>query len=209
MYKVFVNDKPVIFCDRGINQPAEDGLMVAEADSRKSLRQAFQAFISASQFHALRITGSMGAAELLKEFESLFWYLEAAGGIIHSGRNKRLFIYRFGRWDLPKGKIEKGETPPEAAIREASEETGLHDLELFSELPSTFHIYEHKGKRVLKRTYWYSMRYEGKKMPVPQTEEGITGAEWFVPEQYDVILNNTYASLTELIATDLKMGPLS
>jgi len=56
---------------------------------------------------------------------------------------------------LPKGKIDKGETTSEAAVREVREETGLKNIEIIGQLPDTFHIYNQKGKWLLKKTYWF------------------------------------------------------
>jgi len=136
---------------------------------------------------------------LLDDFISLFWYVEAAGGMVYNTRDERLFIYRFGKWDLPKGKIERGESRSAAAIREVQEETGLIEVTIDKELDSTFHIFDHKGKKVLKRTYWYKMNYTGSANPKPQTEEEITQAVWCSESDMNMVRNNTYASLRDLI----------
>lgn len=136
---------------------------------------------------------------------SLFWYLEAAGGIVRNKDGKRLLIYRFGRWDLPKGKIEKGENYLQAALREVREETGIADPEPVQELPSTFHMYDHKGKSVLKRNYWFAMQCNTDEPLVPQQEEGITEAVWIETGQMDKVFNNTYASLHDLLHADIKL----
>jgi len=141
---------------------------------------------------------------LLDEFISLFWYVEAAGGIVINDRQEKLFIHRFGRWDLPKGKIERNETKSDAAIREVQEETGLLEVSITKELPSTFHIFDHKGKKVLKRTYWYLMEYSGNNDPKPQLEEEITAAVWIPDSQIDTILGNTYSSLKTLVADTIR-----
>lgn len=115
-----------------------------------------------------------------------------------------LFIYRRGKWDLPKGKIEKRETSLEAALREVTEETGLTQLEAGTPLPSTFHIYlsDYPGKPhewILKETCWFAMQASGEEQPHPETAENIEEVRWFRPQEMDVILDNTYASLRELI----------
>ncbi|WOC51247.1 NUDIX hydrolase [Bergeyella porcorum] len=83
------------------------------------------------------------------------------------------------KWDLPKGKIEKGESIEQAALREVEEETALKDLTLEHFISHTYHIYtERDGKQVLKITHWFKMNYNGTDTPIPQTEEGITEATW-------------------------------
>lgn len=167
------------------------------------LKESFRTFVKSGDFDSLIYHNKTDAGKLFDSFISMFWYLEAAGGIVQNENKERLFIFRFGKWDLPKGKIEKSETPPEAALREVTEETGLSNPVIESELPSTYHIYEHKGKKVLKRTYWYSMKYSGSEQPIPQIEEEITEARWFSPTDYALIHKNTYASLQSMIEADL------
>jgi len=110
-----------------------------------------------------------------------------------------LFIKRFGKWDLPKGKIEPGETPDLGAVREVSEECGIKNLRIAGSLPPTFHTYRSDGIRMLKKTNWFAMVNDPSEKPTPQTEEGISEAIWLVPAQFDVVLRNTYRSIAELI----------
>jgi ADP-ribose pyrophosphatase YjhB (NUDIX family) len=204
MYEVFVNDKPVKFCS-GVKQgDIHPDTLIAEAISGKMMKENFSIFARSDVYNSLIFYDRQNIQKRFEDFVSLFWYLEAAGGVVHDESNARLFIYRFGKWDLPKGKIEKSESTIGAALREVTEETGLQSPQILAELPSTYHIYEHKGKKVLKRTYWYSMKYTGSGKPVPQTEEGITEAKWFKPEDFNIVFNNTYASLSSLIEADLR-----
>lgn len=132
-------------------------------------------------------------------FLSYYQTIEAAGGIVRNPHGKYLFIKRFGKWDLPKGKIEKGESPVIAALREVGEECGIPDLKIGRNLLSTYHTYKLEGNRILKKTWWFAMDYSGDLLPKPQTEEGITEAVWLVPSQFDMVLENTYRSIAELI----------
>ncbi len=138
-------------------------------------------------------------------FISFYQIIEAAGGIVRHPSGKYLFIKRFGKWDLPKGKIEKGESPSNAALREVKEECGIENLKILNELPSTYHTYKLEGNRVIKRTWWFAMDYFGDLATIPQTEEGISEATWLVPSQFDVVLENTYRSIAELIG-DVSWG---
>lgn len=126
-------------------------------------------------------------------------FIEAAGGIVeHQG--KYLFILRHGMWDIPKGKLDKNETPEVAAVREIEEECGLHNPVIISKLTDTFHTYEHKGKNVLKKTYWYLLKTTENKLNLtPQTEEGITEVKLFDKNQLHEIKSNTYLSILEVI----------
>ncbi len=132
-------------------------------------------------------------------FKSAHTLIEAAGGVVLNAENDLLVIHRLGCWDLPKGKLEKGETPMFAALREVEEECGISGLEIVESLPDTFHTYELKGKRILKRTFWFLMSYRGKQKLTPQTEENITEV-LFMPKTdvENLALPNTYASLKPL-----------
>ncbi|MDA3927974.1 MAG: NUDIX domain-containing protein, partial [Prolixibacteraceae bacterium] len=138
---------------------------------------------------------------LVNFFFSQFKIIEAAGGLVFNSNEALLCIYRWGKWDLPKGKIEKGEKKEEAAIREVEEETGITGLDLEVQLPTTYHIYKspyHKNKWVLKPTYWFKMKYSGVEELVPQTKEDITKAIWVKESDLGPIQQNTYASLQDL-----------
>lgn len=122
----------------------------------------------------------------------------AAGGIVTNDNGEFLMIYRRGQWDFPKGKAEVNESPETTAIREVMEETGVDNLLILKLLPSTFHIYNENGKKILKRTDWFYMQ-SWDNMPLePQTEEDITIAKWMPKKEADVLLLESYASLRNL-----------
>ena len=106
---------------------------------------------------------------------------------------------RKGVWDLPKGKLEKGEDFQGAAMREVMEETGLKGLVIKEPLISTYHTYWQQGRKVLKKTKWFEMEYAGKDSPVLQEAEGITDFMWVKPGQTDFIRQNTYASILDVL----------
>ena len=94
---------------------------------------------------------------VLSLIESQFSLIEAAGGIIKNSTNQLLFIFRNGVWDLPKGKREAGESVLETALREVKEETGLMSVISGDLIGNTYHTYFVGEKRILKKTYWFSM----------------------------------------------------
>lgn len=136
---------------------------------------------------------------LFNLFTTYFVVLEAAGGLVRHELCRYLFIKRFGKWDIPKGKIEPGESPEMAAIREVTEESGISEPRIIRPLPPTYHTYNLEGTRILKKTWWFLMHLDGKMNTIPQREEGITEAVWLVPSQFDIVLENTYRSLTDLL----------
>lgn len=130
--------------------------------------------------------------------------IPAAGGIVRNRRHEILFIHRFGKWDLPKGKIEDREQIQQTALREVEEECGIHDLRLIRKLPSTFHIYRSPylpevNNWVWKETCWFEMLYSGSETPVPQTEEDITGIRWFAEDQLEEVYQSTYGNIKQLL----------
>jgi len=138
--------------------------------------------------------------EACKVFNNLFKRIEAAGGIVRNNQHEYLFIKRLGIWDLPKGKLHKGESIQKGALREVTEETGLTNLIISKQLPSTYHIYtDRKEKEVLKETYWFEMQCTDQQNLVPQTEEDITEVKWFSESDLHIPVNNTYSSLRHLL----------
>ncbi len=138
--------------------------------------------------------------ELFKNFKLFFTYIESAGGIIFNDKGEILFIRHTTVWDLPKGKIEKGETPEDAALREVKEECGLDDhLIIIQHLKDTYHIFIRNNKRFLKKIYWYKMLYRGNKEPQPLKSEGITEIKWVAPEDLDKIFDITYPNIISLV----------
>jgi 8-oxo-dGTP pyrophosphatase MutT (NUDIX family) len=125
--------------------------------------------------------------------------IEAAGGLVRSNEDKYLFIKRNGLWDLPKGKLELGEKKKDAAVREVEEECGIEVKKLGKKLLKTYHIYELKGKIVLKISHWYKMRALANQALVPQLEEGITEVKWIGKEDWNLVRANTYPSIIDVL----------
>lgn len=104
-----------------------------------------------------------------------------AGSLVINQKKELLLIYRKGRWDFPKGKVEKNEKKKTGALRETSEETGLEleKLSLQQPLKKTAHLL--KQKKI--RTKWYLVNYKGSKQKLkPQKEEGIEKCIWVSQE---------------------------
>ena len=133
--------------------------------------------------------------EELRRFASDCQLIEAAGGLVINERQQVLMIYRLDNWDFPKGKIEEGEDPATAALREVAEETGLHNATITGELPSTFHTYHLNGRKILKQTHWFAMRSTATEPLLPQLEEDIVKVEWVDIKDVREKLEHSYASL--------------
>lgn len=125
--------------------------------------------------------------------------IEAAGGVVYNNINQILMIFRNGKWDLPKGKLEIGENIQECAIREVNEECGVRNLKIISELQMTYHTYEINGEAILKRTYWFRMYTSCTNNLIPQITEGITKVEWVNKEDIVSRLENSYGNIRDIL----------
>ena len=118
---------------------------------------------------------------------------------MYNDKGDILFIFRNGKWDLPKGKIEGKETIEAAALREVEEETGVKDLKIVKPLETTYHIFKRNGRHRIKITNWFEMHSSYSGELVPEEIEGITKVEWLNTEQTQKALENSYANIKELI----------
>ena len=134
-----------------------------------------------------------------EQFRGRYSFIEAAGGAVCDAGGRVLMIYRRGSWDLPKGKLEIGETLAQAAVREVEEETGLVAPELASFLVTTYHIYTHKSIDVIKASHWFLMHADSTAAIAVQTEEDIEGYEWITPAAALVRTEPTYPSVLDVL----------
>ena len=140
------------------------------------------------------------AKAYMKAITKSLTLIEAAGGVVKNRDGKYLFIYRNDKWDLPKGKIEKGEKTKVAAVREVEEECGITVSQLGDKICKTYHVYISREEVVLKKTHWYKMKYRGNEKLKPQKEEGITDVRWFKKNDMDTIVANTFPSIMDVLA---------
>jgi len=125
----------------------------------------------------------------------------AAGGIVTNTEGNILMIFRRRKWDLPKGKLDKGETIAQCAVREVEEETGLKDILLGDFLLITEHQYQDPWLKteVIKETHWYRMKITKEQKLIPQTDEDITDIRWVNREELNECLQHTYANIITVI----------
>lgn len=181
------------------NQNADNQSIKNIDELKKSdLQDEFKKFINQTNTNILTFE-TVFFEKAFQKFKELFKVIYAAGGLIKQ-EDKYLFIFRLKKWDLPKGKIDNGESPQQAAIRECEEECGITQLTIIKELEPTYHIYEYKGDYALKKTFWYVMDSKHSDVLVPQLEENIERVEWFTKEdiQKEVVLN-TYPAILDVL----------
>ena len=129
---------------------------------------------------------------------------KAGGGLVYNKNGEILFIFRNGKWDLPKGGKEKGEKMSLAALREVEEETGVNQLTVTKKLQKTYHIFKRNGKYKLKVTHWFEMQSGFEGIPVPQENEGIEKVAWLNPEEVKEALKNSYENIKLLFEEEVK-----
>jgi 8-oxo-dGTP pyrophosphatase MutT (NUDIX family) len=152
---------------------------------------------SGIHFHALYLI--VEDRKLFKQkIVKLYQLVEAAGGVVVNQDQHVLWMYRLGKWDLPKGKLEKNEKFETAAVREVEEECNVKAV-LGKKICTTYHTYTHKNKLVLKKTRWYAMKTTFTGKLIPQTEEGIEKVEWLNEKKQIQALTNTYSSIRYII----------
>src|SRR6476469_5765749 len=128
--------------------------------------------------------------------------INAAGGLVRNEKNELLMILRKGHWDLPKGKMDAGETPEECAVREVEEETGLQNIELGDFISSTLHRYTENNEEIEKETFWYKMRVKEPQQLKPQAEENITDIHWVNSAALPEYISKTYRNIRDIISLD-------
>ena len=138
-------------------------------------------------------------AENWESFCANYMLIEAAGGLIYNAKDQLLMIFRNGKWDLPKGKLEIGENIEQCAIREVEEECGILGLTITQQLEETYHTYELNKKEILKCTYWFKMKSSFKGDFKPQINEGITAVNWVDKEDVSERLENSFGNIVELL----------
>ena len=157
--------------------------------------------------HMVLITAQVDG--VMKELKKLVTTIPAAGGLVYNQKKELLLIFRRGKWDLPKGKLDEGEALEDCALREVEEETGVDHLELDKALLVTYHTYMEKGQLVLKESHWYLMRCSSSAQLVPQTDEDIEKCEWVSAKNLIPYLDNTHPSIVEVIRKGLHHLQLS
>lgn len=194
MYKVFVNEKKLLLSKQSENLEKTLGY-----ENVTSLEIALD-LLENTSVKELNVFGE-NIDEIWTEFQKLFRIIEAAGGIVNNPDGEILFIKRLGKWDLPKGKMEKGESREESAVREIEEETGLSNVELVRFINTTYHIYiERNGDKVLKCTHWFEMNFDGEDTSKPQIEEGITEVAWKNTTQIeDEVFPSTFKNIKLIV----------
>ncbi len=139
---------------------------------------------------------------VFKKIKDDLTIIKAAGGLVKNAKGEFLFIFRNKKWDLPKGKVEKGEKVKVTAVREVEEECGVKIEKRNDKICKTYHVYEMNNELILKRTSWFHMTVKGSPKLLPQVEEGITEAVWVAPQEIKVKIKNTYPLIVDVLRSE-------
>ena len=200
--KIYFDDKPLFLCDQ-ITPELEpyvhhdDAVFIDELSA-----PAVNSMIHEMQLEKVHagILLHNDLAQLKKAVWKKFLVIQASGGLVFNEKKEILFIFRRGKWDLPKGKVEPGEKLEECALREVEEETGLKHIHLKKFLVTTFHTYFERGKHILKESYWYKMQVDGSQKLVPQVVEDIIEIKWVDSKDLSSVMSNTFPSIKDVVA---------
>lgn len=205
MYKIFINEYPLILTANEQDFYQGGNFKLAD-DSEEGIVGAVEtlegSYKTIGNFGVMVMTDDEEAC--FRSFAKPYKKIAAAGGIIFNEKEELLLIMRQGKWDLPKGKVDDGETIEEAAVREVQEECMIGKITLQESLGKTYHTYSMEHKRVLKTTHWFRMYTNDYSNMQPQLEENITELKWFYPKEIDLDSLNTYNSIRDLLQRVLK-----
>jgi 8-oxo-dGTP pyrophosphatase MutT (NUDIX family) len=199
--KIFFNDKPLFLCDviDDTIQPYihhDDAIFIDELNThtiKTMIREMELPQIHAGVFYHKNLD------ELKKAFFKKFTFIQAAGGLVQNEKKDILLIFRKGKWDLPKGKLDKGESLEDCAVREVEEETGLRNVKLIAPLTVTYHTYHEGARFILKESHWYTMKVHGEQKLVPQKEEQISEIKWVRQDELPEYMNASFPSVADVL----------
>jgi 8-oxo-dGTP pyrophosphatase MutT (NUDIX family) len=199
--KIYFNNKPLFLCNEidEIIQPYvhhDDALFIDELNShtiKTMIHEMQQSAVHAGIFFHPDLE------ELKKAFFKKFILVQAAGGLVLNEKKEILLIFRRGKWDMPKGKLDKGEKLEDCAIREVKEETGLKKVILVSPLIITYHTYHEGTKFNLKESHWYTMKVNDEQILTPQTEEDILEIRWVDVSDLDRYRKDSFPSIADVL----------
>jgi len=199
--KIYYNNKALILTNSSdaykAEHPVAGGYLSLTGAFSRNFRLAFQHLDKPGTIGAL--IEDISTESLQKELHSMYKPIDAGGGVVVNEENAVLMIYRRGKWDLPKGKLDEGENIEECAVREVSEETGLQHLNVTGKICDTYHIYSQNGMNLLKCTAWYRMKGTSNDILMPQKEENIQEARWVNEEGLAQVVYKSYDAIREVL----------
>lgn len=203
--KIYINNKPLILTNIGeqyIHQhPVAAGYLFLSGAFRRNLKMAQRHLERNLSLGA--IIEDISVPSMQQMLADTYLLIEAGGGVVQNEDGDVLMIYRRGKWDLPKGKRDEGESVETCASREVMEETGLEHIDVGRKITETFHVYTQGAKDMLKQTYWFEMKAPKSAKLQPQQSENILEAKWIPEKKLGLYMHQSYDAIREVL---LKSG---
>lgn len=197
IYKIYMNESALILADFS---PSDNKGIQAIDHQEIDLEKLYKASKNTKKNTNYWVL-TADPKPLFKKLTRKFTTIEAGGGLVKNGEGDYLLIFRLGKWDLPKGKVDDGEKIKDAAVREVEEECGIKVSYLGPKIQKTYHAYTLRGELVLKATHWFEMGANKVPKLKPQAAEDITDAVWLPKEKFSKIRKNTYRLIEDILDT--------
>lgn len=199
--KIYFSDKPLFLCDEVDDHVQEflhhdDAVFIDELDAHSVNAMIHE--MQVPKIHA-GVFYHPDLEELKKAFYKKFTIIKAGGGLVMNEKNEVLLIFRKGKWDLPKGKLDPGEKLEDCAVREVEEETGLKNITLKEPLHNSYHTYHEGTKFILKESHWFRMEVKGEQELIPQAEEDIHEVKWVKPALLKNYFDKSFPSVVDVL----------
>ena len=202
MYKIYINGTPLFLTStedfRSVKLEGDNFIKMRYVGKKKFLYNYIDLLEKSTDYDAILLHFN-DLEKLWDDFKAIYKIVKAAGGVVKNEKEEVLLIFRRGHWDLPKGKMDKGEKKKQTAVREVMEETGLQHIDLQKLIHTTYHTYfNRKNRRVLKPTYWYKMKTTDTVL-IPQTEEDIEEAVFVDLEEFFSEPKKIYGNILDVL----------
>ena len=205
MVKIYVQNKPLFLVDT-LNSEMEDYLhrpttIFIDELSLAAVKTMLHELEQQEFYYGVMRHHNL--TELLEAFKTQLEVIQAAGGLVYTDKGEILLIHRLGRWDLPKGKLDEGETLEVCALREIKEETGADHLSLEKPLQVTYHTYHQNERQILKESHWYLVKAARKSPLTPQSNEDIAECLWVPMDEIQPYVDGAFASVADVLKTGI------
>jgi 8-oxo-dGTP pyrophosphatase MutT (NUDIX family) len=196
---IYINEKPLVIA--GLQQHLAPAFTTAATLFSPSDEEVAQTIRLLERGELpMAVLRSPNPETVMEQVKSHFTEFVAAGGLITNATGEVLLMFRRGKWDMPKGKQDEGESLEACALREVQEETGLQNIRLGHLITETWHYYSLKEKRILKHSYWYRMYFTGTELTIPQIEEDIVDIQWIRPDNLGKYMQYSYQNIVDVVA---------
>jgi 8-oxo-dGTP pyrophosphatase MutT (NUDIX family) len=201
MQKIYFNHKPLFICSTitpEIDEYLHQGTTIFIDEFNKHTVETIIEEMQRPEINAgVFLHGD--EEEVLDAIKQNLTLVKAAGGLVQVIGEQFLLIYRRGKWDLPKGKLDEGEDLKTCAVREVEEETGIRNVNIQDLLSITYHTYYENGLFILKETHWFLMSTDRVQPFIPQINEDIEKCEWVKIDGLAPYMENTHPSVLEVV----------